>query len=153
MAFNNPPVVTAQMLIRKPIAEVFEAFVNPDITSRFWFTRSSGRLETGAMIRWDWEMYGVGADVTVLAVEPNRRIHIEWGDPPCLVEWHFTPHGDSAALVRISNSGFTGRANEIMEKALDAKGGFTSVLAAAKALLEHGIELNLVADQYPGDDE
>ncbi len=30
------------MLIRKPVAEVFEAFVNPDITSKFWFTKGSG---------------------------------------------------------------------------------------------------------------
>jgi uncharacterized protein (DUF2249 family) len=28
-------------------------------------------------------------------------------------------------------------------------GGFTMVLAGLKALLEHGIELNLVADHFP----
>jgi len=33
------------MLIRRPVAEVFEAFIDPDITTQFWFTRSSGRLE------------------------------------------------------------------------------------------------------------
>ena len=33
------------MLIRKPVAEVFEAFVDPDITAKFWFTKGSGRLE------------------------------------------------------------------------------------------------------------
>ena len=38
----------AEMLIRKPVAEVFEAFVDPAITSRFWFTRGSGRLEPGS---------------------------------------------------------------------------------------------------------
>jgi uncharacterized protein YndB with AHSA1/START domain len=26
---------------------VFEAFVDPAITSKFWFTKGSGRLETG----------------------------------------------------------------------------------------------------------
>jgi uncharacterized protein YndB with AHSA1/START domain len=34
----------AEMLIRKPVAEVFEAFINPEITSKFWFTSGSGRL-------------------------------------------------------------------------------------------------------------
>jgi uncharacterized protein YndB with AHSA1/START domain len=29
---NNGPVAKAEMLIRKPVAEVFEAFVNPAIT-------------------------------------------------------------------------------------------------------------------------
>jgi catechol 2,3-dioxygenase-like lactoylglutathione lyase family enzyme len=33
------------MLIRKPAAEVFEAFVDPDVTTHFWFTKGSGRLE------------------------------------------------------------------------------------------------------------
>jgi hypothetical protein len=37
----------AEMLIRRPVAEVVEAFVDPAVTSRFWFTRSTGRLEVG----------------------------------------------------------------------------------------------------------
>ena len=31
MALQNAPVVTAQMLIRKPVSEVFAAFVDPAI--------------------------------------------------------------------------------------------------------------------------
>jgi uncharacterized protein YndB with AHSA1/START domain len=48
-----PPVPTAraEMLIRRPVSEVFEAFVDPAITSKFWFTRSSGRLELGKEVR------------------------------------------------------------------------------------------------------
>jgi len=38
------PTSKTGMLIRRPVAEVFEAFVDPAITTRFWFTRSSGRL-------------------------------------------------------------------------------------------------------------
>jgi uncharacterized protein YndB with AHSA1/START domain len=34
-------------LIRRPVADVLEAFVNPDITTTFWFTNSSGKLEAG----------------------------------------------------------------------------------------------------------
>ena len=41
------PIAKAAMLIRKSVAEVFEAFVDPEITRRFWFTKSTGRLETG----------------------------------------------------------------------------------------------------------
>ena len=57
---------------------MFEAFVNPAITSRFWFTKGSGRLEAGKQIRWDWEMYNFSIDVKVKAVERNARILIEW---------------------------------------------------------------------------
>jgi hypothetical protein len=34
-------------------ADVFEAFVNPDITTQFWFTKGSGRLEAGKQVQWD----------------------------------------------------------------------------------------------------
>ena len=44
---TQAPVAKAEMLIRKPVAKVFEAFVDPEITRRFWFTKSTGRLETG----------------------------------------------------------------------------------------------------------
>jgi hypothetical protein len=59
MKLQHAPIAKAEMLIRRPPGEVFEAFVDPAITSRFWFTKSSGRLETGKQIRWDWEMYDV----------------------------------------------------------------------------------------------
>lgn len=63
MALQNIPTAKAQMLIRKPVAEVFEAFVDPAITTKFWFTKSSGKLEPGKEVRWDWEMYGFSAEV------------------------------------------------------------------------------------------
>lgn len=149
MGTLNAPIVNAQMLIRRPIAEVFEAFVDPEITTKFWFTKSSGQLEPGKQVHWDWEMFGVGANVSVKAIEKNRRILIEWDDPPCPVEWQFEPRGDQATLVKISNSGFRGSDHEVVAQAIDSKGGFTMVLAGLKAWLEHGVVLNLVTDQFP----
>jgi hypothetical protein len=35
MTLQNAPVAKTQMLIRKPAAEVFEAFVNSAITTKF----------------------------------------------------------------------------------------------------------------------
>lgn len=149
---DDEPVVQTGMLIHRPVADVFEAFADPAITSRFWFTKGSGRLEPGAHIQWDWEMYGVSAQVHVRAAERDRRILVEWGsadEPPTAVEWLFTPHADDATFVSITNSGFKGSSNEIVTQAIDAMGGFTLVLAGAKALLEHGVALDLVRDRYP----
>ena len=73
---ERAPVAQTGMLIRRPAADVFAAFVDPEITTRFWFSRSSGRLETGRQVQWDWEMYGVSALVTVKAVDPFERILI-----------------------------------------------------------------------------
>jgi uncharacterized protein YndB with AHSA1/START domain len=149
MANVTPVVVNAQMLIRRPVAEVFEAFVNPEITTKFWFTKSSGKLEQGKTVRWDWEMFGVGDELTVKDLEENRRILIEWASDSSKVEWNFEPRGDNTTLVTITNSGFASIGDEILAQALDAKGGYTTVLAGLKAWLEHGIELNLIQDQYP----
>jgi uncharacterized protein YndB with AHSA1/START domain len=44
-------VTKAEMLIRSPVAKVFEAFVEPAITSKFWFGRGSGKLEAGKTVR------------------------------------------------------------------------------------------------------
>ncbi len=148
---TKTPVARVEMLIRRPVAEVFEAFVDPDLTTRFWFTKSSGRLEPGKKIRWEWEMYGAAAEVDVKVVELNARILIQWSsyDTPTVVEWLFTPRGQDATLVSITNSGFRGSGEEVVKDAMDATGGFSLVLAGLKAFLEHGIRLNLVADRYP----
>src|SRR5262245_33755764 len=87
------PTATTGMLIRRPVGEVFEAISDPAITSKFWFSKGSGRLERGKRVQWDWEMYDVSIQVTPKIVEPNRRIVIEWPgySGPTTVEWTFTP--------------------------------------------------------------
>ncbi len=151
LQLTQVPVVKTGMLIRKPVAEVFEAFVNPDITTRFWFTKGSGRLEAGKQVQWDWEMYGISIPVTVKAIEPGKRILIEWPGQggPTTVEWLFTSLAEGSTFVSITNSGLTGDGDELVKQATDSTQGFTLVLAGLKALLEHGVRLNLVADRYP----
>lgn len=151
MKIENKPAAKTQLLIRKPVAEVFEAFINPEITTKFWFTKSSGKLEEGKKIQWDWEMYDVSAQVQVKAIEENKRILIEWGMYGAMteVEWLFTPQKDKSTFVTITNSGFQGGGDEIVAQALDSTEGFTMLLAGLKAFLEHGIVLNLVADKAP----
>jgi len=111
LQLTRAPITETGMLIRKPVAEVFEAIVNPDITTKFWFTRSSGRLAVGRPIRWDWQMYDVSIEVT--------------------------------------ESGFTGTGDQLVKYVADSTQGFTLMLAGLKALLEHGVRLNLVGDRYP----
>jgi uncharacterized protein YndB with AHSA1/START domain len=144
------PVASAGMLIRRPVAEVFEAFADPAVTSRFWFSRGSGRLEPGAEVRWDWDMYGVGTDVVVKAVEPGRRILMDWDNAsePTEVEWRFEPRGDHS-WVTVENRGFSGTPEEQTAKALESTGGFALVLAGAKIWLEHGINPRFVPDRMP----
>ena len=95
LRLEQVPVAKTGMLIRQPVADVFGAIIDPGITTRFWFTKSSGRLEAGKQITWEWEMYDASTRVAAKIVE------------------------------------------------------FTWTLAGLKALLEHNVRLNLVADRYP----
>ena len=149
MSLLDVAVAKTQMLIRRPVADVFDAFVDPSITTNFWFTKSSGRLEAGRDLTWEWEMYGAVGHLHVKAVEENRRILIEWDDPATSVEWIFEPRSEKSTLVRITNWGFHGDEGQIVAQAIDSMGGFAYVLAGLKAYLEHGIKLNLIADHHP----
>ena len=146
---SNAQTVEAQMLIRKPAAEVFEAFIDPAITKNFWFTRGSGRLEVGKTITWEWEMYGVTTNILVKEIVPNEKISIEGDEPPTTVDFLFTPLGQDATYVVIRNYGFQQSGDELLALIKDLTGGYTTVLDGLKAYLEHGINLNLIADKYP----
>jgi uncharacterized protein YndB with AHSA1/START domain len=151
LQLTQTPVAETAMLIRRPVAEVFEAFVDPAITSKFWFTKGSGRLEPGKTVQWDWEMYNASAQVNVKAVEQNKRILVEWSgyDNPTTVEWTFKLLPDGTTFVSVTNAGFRGDGDAAVKQAIDAMGGFTFMLAGLKALLEHNVQLNLVRDRWP----
>lgn len=42
---NKARSAEAQMVIRKNVAEVFNAFIDPSQTKNFWFTKNSSKLE------------------------------------------------------------------------------------------------------------
>jgi uncharacterized protein YndB with AHSA1/START domain len=148
---THRPVAKTGMLIRKPVDQVFEAFIDPGITTRFWFTKGSGRLEAGKRIKWEWEMYDASTQVTVLAIDRNRRIVLEWDgySGRTTVEWKFARHAGDATFVSITESGWTGSGDELVKYVTSSTEGFTWTLAGLKALLEHDIRLNAVADRFP----
>ncbi|TDE28545.1 polyketide cyclase [Flavobacterium ranwuense] len=141
----------AEMLIRKPIEDVFQAFINPEITTKFWFTKSSGKLEEGKETEWTWEMYNHSTLVRPKTIELNKKITIEWGnsDEITTVEWTFKNLGKVGTFVSIVNSVFHDETEKLISQIRDSTEGFTLVLAGLKAYLEHNIELNLVSDRFP----
>ena len=141
----------AEMLIRKPVNEVFEAIINPGITTKFWFTRGSGRLDENKKVEWVWEMYNHSIPVFVKSIQPLEKIIIDWGNDGELttVEWTFKKINDNETFLSIVHTGFKGAQDKIISQVRDSTEGFTIVLAGLKAWLEYGIRLNLVADRFP----
>ncbi|UOE42001.1 SRPBCC family protein [Chryseobacterium suipulveris] len=148
---ENQNFAEAGMLIRKPVSEVFEAFVNPEVTTNFWFTKSSGKLEEGEEITWTWEMYGLDVPVRVSDVVNNEKIEIEWGNYDDMTRVVFTLKkiSENETFVNVVNDLFKGNTDDMKKQIRDSTGGFNLVMAGCKAWLEHGINLNLIKDRFP----
>lgn len=149
MGTGNIPAVECQMMIRRPVSEVFQAFIDPAITTKFWFTKSSGPLEAGKTIVWEWEIYNVSAAVNIEKIVPDKYISLIWDEPATTVDFEFTSITDNNTYIVIRNYGFSQTGDELMLAINNNAGGFTTVLDGLKAYLEHGIELNLVRDKFP----
>ena len=155
LQLTKAPSVDVGMLIRRSPHDVFEALTDPSITTRFWYTKSSGRMVEGAELRWEWEMYGASTKVRVEEVDPDRRIRFVWEgyDPshPTTVEFNFVPHEHGTTYLRITETGFTGDADTQVARALDSTAGFSFLLSSLKAALEHDITLRVVLGAHPPD--
>lgn len=137
----------------KPVHEVFEAVVNPDHLSQFFTTGGAkGRIETGAVVTWDFHDFPGAFPVDVVEVEKDKRIVLRWGadgevldgasgdNPQTTVTMVFTPLDGDRTLVQITEEGWKNS-----EKGLSASfgncEGWTGMLCAMKAWIEHGLNL------------
>ena len=68
---------------------------------------------------------------------------------PTTVEWIITARSADTTFVDITNSGFRGDGDKIIEPAIGSAAGFELVLAGLKAYLEYGIRLKLIEDRHP----
>lgn len=148
---NQVVIARAQTLVRKPAESVYAAFVDPKHMCKFWFPRSDGTLEEGKMVHWFIGITdeSIQIDVKVISLVPTESIVIEWGVGGNFtkVTWTLDARDDESTVLKIEESGFTGTPEEITAQALDSTGGFNQVVIAAKAYLEHGVAVNIVADQ------
>jgi uncharacterized protein YndB with AHSA1/START domain len=140
------------MLIRRPPGDVFQALVDPAITTRFWFTKSTASLFAVRPSDGNGRCTAPGRRSGSRRSKDNSRILIDWGDDDetTTVEFRFVPYGDDATDVRVTETGHTGDGNEVAARAADSTGGFTFMVCALKALLEHDdVVLTVVLDAHP----
>ncbi len=144
------------MRIARPVEQVFEAVANPDQLSRFFATGGAqGRLETGATVIWGFHDFPGAFPVEVVEVVPNERIVLRWqanegivegGEPvtPCdyktEVSMTFQALDDGRTRVSIREGGW--RETQVgLDGSYGNCMGWTQMLCALKAWLEHGINL------------
>ena len=135
------------------IYEVFEAVANPDHLGQFFTTGGAkGRLVTGSVVTWDFHDFPGAFPVNVVEVVPNEKIVLRWGAPRNSVDidaagnsittvtMMFESLGDDRTLVQISEHGWKS-SGEGLAASYDNCEGWTGMLCAMKAWMEHGINL------------
>ena len=134
----------ATMLIRRPVAEVFNAFVDPATITRFWLESTSGPLVKGARVEWKFMVPGAVASVAVTSFDENRRIAFDWSDGTS-VDMAFEDFGERSTRVAVEVTDFEGE--DRVEAIVNATEGFSIVLCDLKTLLETGRSANLARDK------
>lgn len=130
--------------IARPVAEVFEAVVDPDQLSQYFTTGGAkGRLETGATVSWDFADFPGAFPVEVVEVDQDRRIVLRWEGEDAThttVTMEFDPLDDGRTLVSIAEEGWqpTDSGTEASYRNCE---GWTGALCAMKVWLEHRINL------------
>ncbi|MBM1816336.1 SRPBCC family protein [Pseudosulfitobacter pseudonitzschiae] len=132
--------------ISKPVDDVFEAVVSPDSLSQYFTTGGAkGRLETGAEVTWDFHDFPGAFPVLVQEVVQNEKIVLQWEADQKTATWttvtmEFTPLDGNRTLVRISEHGWP-ETEAGLGACLGNCEGWTGMLCAMKAWMEHGINL------------
>src|SRR5262245_44054983 len=105
------PTFQVQLKIQKPVAQCFDAVVNPKQLSGYFTRTASGPLAEGATVIWSFPEFEGELPVKVRQVVANERIVLEWqaeeqGGKATQVEMQFKPLDAASAMLQISESGF-----------------------------------------------
>jgi uncharacterized protein YndB with AHSA1/START domain len=130
--------------ILKPIAEVFDAIVNPDKISGYFISSASGPLKLGETITWKFSDVGGLVTVNVKELKPEELIVFEWSasSETALVTIRLDKFNEEATTIRITEDGWPMNEQGI-KKALGQTQGWTDFICSMKAWLYCGINLRL----------
>jgi uncharacterized protein YndB with AHSA1/START domain len=134
--------IKTALQILKPANEVFEAIVNPAKMSNYFISKSSGRMEEGKKLIWQFPEFESDFPIRVHKIKKDKYISYYWSfdDSELLVEITLTSIDRNFTLVTV-----TEKSMENNEAGINwLKGnteGWANFLACLKAYLEYGINL------------
>ncbi len=131
--------------IARPVAEVFEAVVNPRQLSAYFTTGgASAPLAEGATVLWKFGDHPGEFPVRVTRLVPNERIEFGWdaeeGSYQTQVVMTFEPVEGGGTLVRVAEGGWREHPAGLKSSYQNCY-GWTQMLCCLKAWAEHGINL------------
>ena len=108
----KPPITNVELLIRRPAAEAYRAFVEPEVLTQFWLRKSSGPLTPNGKVRWEFLVAGAAATLEVRSMVENQRITTAWDDDTTIV-FSFSELEADLTLVRVTQEGFSGSSEAV----------------------------------------
>jgi len=136
----------ATIQIQKPIEEVFEGIINPEIMTNYFISESTGRLETDKEVYWKFPEFDDKFLVSKVKLKANEYVSFEW-DPETVVKIELESQPDKSTVVKVSEGGK--EMNEDNLKWLISNtGGWAQFLACMKAYLEYGVHLRKGAYEF-----
>lgn len=133
------------MLIRSPRETVYDAFVDPDVLTRFfWLRRTSGPLALDVTVEWEFMAEGSTETVVTTELASPTRIGFSWSDG-IDVTIRIDTFETTMTRVFVEAGPFDG--DDAASDAVAATAGFTIVLCDLKTFLENGRSAGLVRDK------
>lgn len=136
----------ATLQIQKPVSEVFEAIVNPSHITKYFISESSGRMETGKELIWEFSDFPGKFPVKVIEVQTNQLISFVW-DEETLVTIILESHSENSTVVKVTE-GEKDLNEENLKWVIGNTFGWGNFLDCMKAYLEYGINLRKGAFDY-----
>lgn len=134
--------VRVEERIARPVADVFEAIVDPAKMAQYFISRGSGRIAAGAIVEWEWEDVGAKLSIEIGQFEPNAKIGFSWSASglPTKVTLVVAADGPNATKLTALEAPFA-LTDEGVARALEQTRGWTDFCCSLKAYLVHGINL------------
>lgn len=134
--------IKTSLKMEKPVNEVFEAIVNPEKMKNYFISKSTGRIEEGKTLIWQFPEFDMQFPVRIDKLEENKYISYLWTDPQGIetrVEINLQQMNDGT-FVKITEG--QRENDEAGLRWLQSNTeGWANFLACLKAYLEYGINL------------
>jgi uncharacterized protein YndB with AHSA1/START domain len=129
----------AQISIQKPIDLVFETILDPEQMKNYFISKSSGRMEKGKEIEWEFPEFEGSFPVKIIEVIPTEYISFEW-DPHSLVEIYVEQYSKGNTSIKVTETGYQ-MDEDGLKWVIGQTEGWANFLACMKAWLEYKVHL------------
>ena len=140
---NKKLWITASLKVLKPAHEVFEAIVDPAKMSNYFISSSTGRMEEGKTLTWQFPEFDMKFPVKVDRIVNDELISYRWDDldgTETQVEINLKKMEGESCIVTVTEKSRDNNEEGINWLRRNTE-GWANFLACLKAWMEYGINL------------